>query len=129
MPDTRHCELPSDAAGNRAAAMYTIVQTAKLNDVNPEADLRTTLAKIADGHSLSSVDERCHGIPQMLCPSRHFVACSTRHDLIERGPWGNMLLQSIGDTGERVYSAPDLARALDFVTHSQRQGRYQFFRG
>ncbi len=40
----------SDAGGERAAAMYTIVQTAKLNNVNPEAYLRDTLTKIADGH-------------------------------------------------------------------------------
>jgi hypothetical protein len=47
----------SDSGGDRAAAMYTIVQTAKLNDVNPEAYLRETLAKIADGHSISRIDE------------------------------------------------------------------------
>jgi hypothetical protein len=40
-----------------------------------------------------------------------------------------MLPHSIGDSGERVYSAPDIASALDFVTRSLRQGRYQFFRG
>ena len=38
--------------GDRAAAIYTFVQTAKLNDVAPEAYLRDTLAKIADGHPI-----------------------------------------------------------------------------
>ena len=47
----------SDAGGDRAAAMYTIVQTAKLNDVNPEAYLRDTLTKIAEGHPISRIDE------------------------------------------------------------------------
>lgn len=47
----------SDAGGDRAAAMYTLVQTAKLNRVNPEAYLKDTLAKIADGHPISRLDE------------------------------------------------------------------------
>ena len=47
----------SDAGGERAAAMYTIVQTAKLNTVNPEAYLRDTLTKIADGHPINRIAE------------------------------------------------------------------------
>jgi transposase len=47
----------SDAGGERAAAIYTIVQTAKLNDVNPEAYLRDTLTRIADGHPISRIAE------------------------------------------------------------------------
>jgi transposase len=47
----------SDAGGERAAAMYTIVQTAKLNNVNPEAYLRDTLTKIADGHPINRTGE------------------------------------------------------------------------
>ena len=47
----------ADTGGDRAASMYTIVQTAKLNDVNPEAYLRDTLAKIAEGHPISRIDE------------------------------------------------------------------------
>jgi transposase len=47
----------SDAGGDRAAAMYTIVQTAKLNDMNPEAYLCDTLDKIAAGHPISRLDE------------------------------------------------------------------------
>jgi transposase len=39
------------------AAIYTIVQTAKLNDVNPEAYLRDILAKIADGHPIKKIDK------------------------------------------------------------------------
>jgi transposase len=47
----------SDTGGERAAVMYTIVQTAKLNQLNPEAYLRDTLAKIAEGHPISRIDE------------------------------------------------------------------------
>jgi len=47
----------SDAGGDRAAAIYTIVQTAKLNGVNPEVYLRDILTKIAAGHPISRIDE------------------------------------------------------------------------
>jgi len=39
-----------------AASIYTIVQTAKLNGINPEAYLRDTLTKIAEGHSINKID-------------------------------------------------------------------------
>ena len=47
----------SDAGGDRAAAMYSILQTAKLNGVNPEAYLTDTLARIADGHPINRISE------------------------------------------------------------------------
>ena len=47
----------SDAGGDRAAAIYTIVQTAKLNGVNPEAYLKHTLTKIAEGHPINKIDQ------------------------------------------------------------------------
>ncbi|MBV8765691.1 MAG: IS66 family transposase [Hyphomicrobiales bacterium] len=47
----------SDAGGERAAAMYTIMQTAKLNDVNPEAYLRDILGRIANGHPINRISE------------------------------------------------------------------------
>jgi hypothetical protein len=47
----------SHAGGKRAAAMYSILQTAKLNDVNPEAYLTDTLARIADGHPINRISE------------------------------------------------------------------------
>ena len=46
-----------DTGGDRAAAIYTIVQTAKLNGVNPEAYLKDTLTKIADGHPINKIDQ------------------------------------------------------------------------
>ena len=48
------CWLPSwlfagsDRGGERAAAMYTLIVTAKLNDVDPQAWLADVLARIAE---------------------------------------------------------------------------------
>ena len=47
----------SDTGGERAAAIYTIIQTAKLNGVNPEAYLKNTLTKIAEGHPINRIVE------------------------------------------------------------------------
>jgi transposase len=37
--------------------MYSILQTAKLNDVNPQAYLAETLARIAAGHPINRIDQ------------------------------------------------------------------------
>jgi IS66 C-terminal element len=47
----------SHSGGERTAAMYSILQTAKLNRVNPEAYLTDTLAKIAAGHPINRISE------------------------------------------------------------------------
>ena len=46
----------SDRGGERAAAMYSLIATAKLNDVDPRAWLADVLARIAD-HPASRLDE------------------------------------------------------------------------
>ena len=46
----------SDSGGERAAAMYSLLGTAKLNGLDPELYLRTVLARIAD-HPISRIDE------------------------------------------------------------------------
>ena len=46
----------SDDGGERAAAIYTLIGTAKLNDLNPEAYLTHVLARIAD-HLINRIDE------------------------------------------------------------------------
>lgn len=45
----------SDSCGERAAAIYTLIGTAKLNGVDPEAYLRTVLTSIAT-HPISRIE-------------------------------------------------------------------------
>ena len=46
----------SDRGGERAASMYSLIATAKLNDIDPRAWLADVLARIAD-HPASRLDE------------------------------------------------------------------------
>jgi transposase len=46
----------SDTGGERAAAMYTLIETAKLNRRDPEAYLRAVISRIAD-HPMKRIDE------------------------------------------------------------------------
>ena len=46
----------SDAGGQRAAAIYSLIDTCKLNGINPEAYLRHVLTVIAD-HPINRVVE------------------------------------------------------------------------
>ena len=46
----------SDAGGERAAALYSLLGTAKLNGLNPEAYLRHVLERIGD-QPITRVDE------------------------------------------------------------------------
>jgi len=59
----------SDSGGERAAAIYTLVTTAKLNGLNPETYLRDILAKIAEGHTINRIAE--------LMPWRMIPAANT----------------------------------------------------
>ena len=47
----------SDSGGERAASIYTLVMTARLNGLNPEAYLKEVLTKIAKGHTINRIDE------------------------------------------------------------------------
>lgn len=46
----------SDRGGQRAAAMYSLIGTAKLNNVDPQAWLADVLTRIA-GHPARDIDE------------------------------------------------------------------------
>jgi hypothetical protein len=48
--------MGSDAGGDRAAAIYSLVETAKLNGLDPQAYLREVLTRIAD-HPINRIDE------------------------------------------------------------------------
>ena len=45
---TARCVRSADRGGERAAGMYTLIVTAKLNDVDPQAWLADVLARIAE---------------------------------------------------------------------------------
>ena len=46
----------SDSGGRRAAAIYTLIETCKLNDVDPRAWLADVLARLAD-HPMKRITE------------------------------------------------------------------------
>ena len=56
----------SDAGGERAASMYCLIGSAKLNGIDPEAYLNTVLARIAE-HPINRIDEL---LPWNLYPAQ-----------------------------------------------------------
>lgn len=46
----------SDTGGERAAVIYTLLETAKLNDLDPQAYLRDVLARIGD-HPINRISD------------------------------------------------------------------------
>jgi transposase len=46
----------SDRGGDRAAVMYSLIVTAKINDIDPQAWLADVLARIAE-HPVQRLDE------------------------------------------------------------------------
>jgi transposase len=65
----------SDAGGNRTAAVYTLIETCKMNDVDPQAWLADVLARLPD-HPANRVAD-LHGFgrrpdsPKLPPPERH----------------------------------------------------------
>jgi hypothetical protein len=51
----------SDDGGERAAVIYSLIGTAKLNDLNPQSYLRFVLERIAD-HPVNRTRNCCLGI-------------------------------------------------------------------
>ena len=47
----------ADCGGERAAAMYSLLETAKLNAVNPQEWLADVLDRIGKGHPINRIDE------------------------------------------------------------------------
>ena len=49
--------LGSDLGGERAAVLYTILETAKLNGLNPETYLADIIDRMAKGHPINRLGE------------------------------------------------------------------------
>jgi transposase len=49
--------LGSEAGGDRAAILYTVLETAKLNGLDPEAYLADAVARMAKGHPINRLAE------------------------------------------------------------------------
>jgi transposase len=47
----------ADCGGERAAAMYSLLETAKLNGVNPQVWLTDVLDRIGKGHPINRIDD------------------------------------------------------------------------
>lgn len=60
----------SDEGGRRAAAIHTLIATAKLNDVDPQAWLADMLARLPD-HSARRIADL---LPWQWCGSRRQAA-------------------------------------------------------
>jgi hypothetical protein len=63
----------TDCGGERAAAIYSLIGTAKLNGVDPEGYLRYVLAHIAD-HPINRVDELLPWYVSSRLPSLRLAA-------------------------------------------------------
>ena len=50
-----HLFCGSDAGGQRAAFVYTIIETARMNSINPQVYLADVLTRIAD-HPIHKID-------------------------------------------------------------------------
>jgi hypothetical protein len=49
--------LGSDAGGERAAVIYTVLQSAKLNGLDPEAYLADVIDRMAKGHPINRLSD------------------------------------------------------------------------
>jgi transposase len=71
----------SDEGGRRAAAIYTLTATAKLNDVDPQAWLADVLAGLPDQRTppleLARGTSHCRLIPSRSCRVIHSVRIAT----------------------------------------------------
>jgi hypothetical protein len=47
----------SDRGGERAAVIYTLAETAKLNGLDPEAYVAAVLDRLARGHTIGRLDD------------------------------------------------------------------------
>ncbi len=56
-PDVRHHGVASDDGGRRAAIFYTVIASAKLNEIDPEAYMADVIDRMAKGHPINRLAE------------------------------------------------------------------------
>ena len=56
MPETRHYEPGFEGGGNTWATIATLLQTAKMNNVDPLAWLTQTLVRMANGWPVQNIE-------------------------------------------------------------------------
>jgi hypothetical protein len=56
-PDSGHYEIASDGGAEHWATIASLVETCKLNDVDPYAYLADVIARIVNGHPQSRIDD------------------------------------------------------------------------
>src|SRR3974390_113404 len=57
MSETRHYGPGSDEGGARWATLCSLIETYKMNDVEPYAYLHDVLQRMVDGHPVNRLDE------------------------------------------------------------------------
>lgn len=96
----------SDRGGQRAAAMYSVIVTAKLNDIDPQAWLADVLTRIAEFRPRGSTS-CCRGTGSLQRPAprppdrRRHSQCRRRLIVILRDPIAPDARAAIGQTGCR----------------------------
>jgi transposase len=68
-----HLFAGADTGGERAAGIYSLIGTAKLNGIDPEAYLRYVLDRIAE-HPINKIDELLPWIVGKARPSLRLAA-------------------------------------------------------
>ena len=67
IPDSRHYDAASDEGGKAWGRIASLIETAKINGVEPFAYLKATLEAIAAGHPQNRIDDL---LPWNFTPSR-----------------------------------------------------------
>jgi hypothetical protein len=95
--------LGSEAGGERAAVIYTVLESAKLNRLDPEAYLADVIDRMAKGHSISRLSELlpwnwhqlCHRLCGVLPPALPASGIEVSHETVRA--WETKLLPVMGD--------------------------------
>src|SRR6266852_8503088 len=88
-PDSGHYEVASEAGGKRAATLYTVLESAKLNGLDPEAYLADVIDRMAKGHPINRLGTPAHPY-QASSPRRPGLGLSALHHWRKPGAAGRL---------------------------------------